>query len=268
METILQVMREFEEEESKRYERDVNSVREGEARLPMKCRYIVSINRADSSEVAMEHAKLAVDLVKEGNRYVVGLDLSGDPLKSTFKNFEPCFALAKNAGLKSSIHCGEIPCAVTLDEGNAATDFVFHEASDILAFRPDRLGHALLLTDAMFEELEKLPYKIPIECCPTSNVMTLELATHYEGDLVHGLRRHPRLGKWLDSDYPISISTDDPGIFNTDPTMELLLVAEAFRMEDPLRIVRLIVNAVEHIFESNSLKAEIQEAMINFMKAL
>lgn len=268
VETIIQVMQEFEVEELIRYERDMDSVKEGVVRLPMKCRYIVSINRAQSTDVAMEHAKLASDLVKEGNIYVVGLDLSGDPFKNTFKNLEPCFVLARNAGLKSSIHCGEIPCEAALNDDNLSTDISYQETNDILAFRPDRLGHALLLTDVMFEELEKLPEKIPIECCPTSNVMTLELATHYEGDLVHGLQRHPRLEKWLDSGYPISISTDDPGIFNTDPTMELLLVAEALQMKSPLRIVTLIVNAIDHIFESDSLKAEIREAMINFVKAL
>ena len=268
VETILNVMQKFEEKELKRYERDVNAGKEGGVRLPMKSRYIVSINRADSVEVAMEHAKLAIELVDEGNKYVVGLDLSGNPLSNTFKDLEPSFALAKNAGLKTSIHCGEIPCQATLGEKSTTVEFGHQEITDILAFQPDRLGHALLLTDAMFEELERLPKKIPIECCPTSNVMTLELATHYEGDLVHGLRRHPRLGTWLDGDYPISISTDDPGIFNTDPTMELLLVAEAFKMDNPSRIGTLMINSIDHIFESDFFKSDIREAIIKVVGTL
>jgi adenosine deaminase len=268
VETILNVMQKFEEKELKRYERDVNAGREGGVRLPMKSRYIVSINRAESVEVAMEHAKLAIQLLEEGNKYVVGLDLSGNPLANTFKDLEPSFVLAKNAGLKTSIHCGEIPCEPTLGENSSSVQFGHQEITDILAFQPDRLGHALLLTDANFEELEKLPNKIPIECCPTSNVMTLELATYYEGDLVHGLRRHPRLGTWLDGDYPISISTDDPGIFNTDSTKELLLVAEAFKMDNPTRLETLMINSIDHIFESDFFKSDIRETIVKFVTTL
>ena len=43
----------------------------------------------------------------------------------------------------------------------------------ILAFRPDRLGHALHLTAAQTDALHARP--IPIEICPTSNIMTLHL---------------------------------------------------------------------------------------------
>lgn len=144
----------------------------------------------------------------------------------------------------------------------------FQDTSDIIAFKPDRIGHALLLTDAMYDELESSTEKIPIESCPTSNVMTLELATHYEGDLVHGLRRHPRLKKWLDSDYPISISTDDPGIFNTNSTIELVLLVKAFQMEAPWQILSMVMNSIGHTFESNDFKVKLQEAMMNHIQKM
>ena len=86
VETILGVMDEFEQEERERYERelkdfDLDLHDDGIARLPMKARFIVSINRADSKEDAMEHAELAIQFSQQGNNKVVGVDLSGNPMK-------------------------------------------------------------------------------------------------------------------------------------------------------------------------------------------
>ena len=89
VETILDVMEEFEDAESKRYAHDHDREKNGKGsslvRLPMKARFIVSVNRADSIEDAMEHAKLAIELAKEGNKYVIGLDLSGNPMKVSYR---------------------------------------------------------------------------------------------------------------------------------------------------------------------------------------
>jgi adenosine deaminase len=106
-----------------------------------------------------------------------GLDLSGSPLKNSFTDLESCFRMAKDSGLKSSIHCGEIPCkkGVDIETDDELMEFSYRDTKKILDFEPDRLGHALLFTDEMYEALER-GKKIPSECCPTSNVMTLELA--------------------------------------------------------------------------------------------
>ena len=92
--------------------------------------------------------------------------------------------------------------------------------------------------------------RIPIECCPTSNVITLELALHHEGSLVDGLRSHPQLDRWLESEYPISINTDDSGLFCTNLTKELLLVAKACNLHERA-ITDIVSNSIEHIFDSS-----------------
>lgn len=263
IDTILKCMTDFEEQDQERYNKEMedmkhnaNASSQSLPRLPMTCRYIVSINRAESIEVAQEHTQLAMEYAKK-SKYVVGLDLSGSPLKNSFTDLEPCFRMAKDAGLKTSIHCGEIPCEKGVDNetDDALIEFSYRDTKKILDFEPDRLGHALLFTDEMYEALER-GKKIPIECCPTSNVMTLELATHYEGDLVHGLRRHPRLSKWLENDYPCSINTDDPGIFNTDSSLEFLLLVDAFGFQNPARIVSIVMDSIDHAFESDDFKAK------------
>lgn len=254
VDTIIEEMINFENNEKQRDDQN---------RLPLTPRFIVSINRSESIDDAMEHAKLAVDYKIEGNKYVVGLELSGDPHKNLFQNFEPAFKFAKDNGLCTAIHCGELPC-----EKEDINSLPHEDSIRILDFAPDRLGHALLLTESMFQHLESRDIKIPIESCPTSNVMTLELAKHFEGDLVHGLRRHPRLSQWISNEYPISISTDDPGIFNTDPISELMLLVEAFEMNEPWPLIRIVLDSISHSFESNEFKVILLEAFQQKIKSI
>ena len=117
------------------------------------------------------------------------------------------------------------------------------DTQSILQFRPDRLGHALLLSAADLVALEKLP--IPIELCPTSNMKTLGL---------HSLRAHPTMARLVRSrrslgreGYPVSISTDDSTVFGTTPSKELALCAEACDLT-PEEVVALAAAPLEHAF--------------------
>lgn len=149
--------------------------------------------------------------------------------------------------MKITIHCGEVPC----DDGYGST---FQEFKAILDFVPDRLGHALLLPTSLRSTLDTL--RIPVESCPTSNVMTLELATYVHGHIVKGLQRHPQLGHWLETGYPISISTDDCGVFHTNPTKELLLLALAWEV-DQATLRQIQINSVNDCFCSDEIKARL-----------
>ena len=94
--------------------------------------------------------------------------------------------------------------------------------------------------------------------------MTLELAhITKERDLIHGLRRHPRLLKWLETDYPCSINTDDPGIFNTDSSLEFLLLVDTFGFKNPSRIVSIVMDSIDHAFESDDFKANMKDLVVN-----
>lgn len=61
-----------------------------------------------------------------------------------------------------------------------------------------------------------------IEICPTSNLITLGLSSYAE---------HPYLRTWLDLQYPISINTDDRGIFDSSLTLQLLYVKDAMLLD-------------------------------------
>ena len=168
--------------------------------------------------------------------------------------FEAVFATARKAGLSISIHCGEVPMSEDDEITKNNNELVaYQEAVSIIQFKPERLGHALLLSNSLMDKLIKDP--IHIECCPTSNVMTLGLTTSssqdtggQRGNLLDGIKYHPQLGQWIHHQYPISINTDDSGIFSTTLTKEYILVMKGYSLSES-DLTRIIVNSVQHIFD-------------------
>lgn len=93
---------------------------------------IISINRRESIESAIENVDLAIKYAKMYSDIVCGVDLSGDPVCKTFADFEPMLRKAKNAELKLALHCGEIDDQTEIA---AMLDFGMH-----------RLGHGTFIT--------------------------------------------------------------------------------------------------------------------------
>jgi adenosine deaminase len=247
VEAILQVLNDFETREQQRYAQETIDKHDASVRLPMVCRFIVAVDRSQTQQDATENVDLAIDFIqKEGSRMVVGVDLGGNPTKQDFREFQPVFQKARDAGLQVTIHCAEVPCGN--DDSAHETQSIINareEAAAILEFRPDRLGHALLLSPSLQTTLDKL--RIPVETCPTSNVMTLELAKLADGDLIHALQQHPALHHWLRTNHPLAIGTDDPGVFDTTATKELLLIAAACKV-DQRRLASLVLDSMDYAF--------------------
>ena len=184
VETIVQVMQEVEDEEEERY-RQESKANKDNVRLPIQCRFIVSVDRSQSIQQAAENVDLAIALHATENSLVVGMGLGGNPTQQDVATFRPHLQRAREAGLLINVDCAEVPC----DEKHPAA---YKEAQDILDFAPDRLGHALLLPASLQTKL----LRIPNETCPTSNVMTLELNRHVNGahlTLLQGLAQHDNL---------------------------------------------------------------------------
>jgi adenosine deaminase len=285
VETILEILQEFNEKEEQRYQNELQQQQQNQTtttRLPMVCKFLVSVDRSQSILEATENIDLAILLLRNssfGNE-VVGVDLGGDPTSALpFEDFQPLFQKARNAGLKVTIHCAEIPCdpPQTGDEEEVdthpAAPLLFREAESILEFRPDRIGHGVLLPSVLLQKLRTL--QIPVETCPTSNVMTLQLHHHHpnnnnnnnntidddqsnHGHLVHGLRQHKTLQHWLQESHPLAVSTDDPGVFDTSPTQELWLLRSAFQLSRQ-HMIQLATNAIRFAFCDETTKQIISE---------
>mmetsp|Transcript_11295 Transcript_11295/g.36108 ORF Transcript_11295/g.36108 Transcript_11295/m.36108 type:complete len:383 (+) Transcript_11295:86-1234(+) len=197
---------------------------------PMTTRLLLSIDRTGGLDKAMETVELAARLRAEppsgADKYIVGLDFSGNPTRGTFADYVPAFEAAREAGLKVAAHAAEV-------------DHPADNAS-ILRFRPERLGHALLLSASDVASLRASP--IPIELCPTSNLKTLKLRS---------MRDHPTMGVWLAEGYPVSISTDDSSVFGTSSSKELALVAEALGLAAH-QVVQLALAPLQHTFDAST----------------
>jgi adenosine deaminase len=70
-------------------------------------RLILSIDRRETTEAAIETVRLAFDMRQEGCE-IVGIDLSGDPAIGEWKTFLPALTLAREMGLPLALHCGEV----------------------------------------------------------------------------------------------------------------------------------------------------------------
>ncbi|KAK9084863.1 hypothetical protein Sjap_025274 [Stephania japonica] len=198
-------------------------------------RLLLSIDRRETGEAAMETVKLALEMKDLG---VVGVDLSGNPAVGEWDTFLPALNFAREHGLPIVLHCGELPDRLG-------------EVREMLNFYPQRIGHAIFLDDEQWRLL-KLS-KIPVEICLTSNVLTGCVTTindHHFIDLYN-------------SNHPLLLCTDDPGVFSTSLSREYFLASSAFGLgrEEMFEMGRM---GIDYIFADERVKKELREIFSSF----
>lgn len=194
---------------------------EAAARGEIDVRLVLSVNRRRPAGEARETLRLAREFAGRG---VVGVEVSGDPSGGpSFGSFAPLLGEARACGLGTSVHVGEV--WRPRDTREVCVDF-----------RPDRLGHAVLLEPDVRRALERAP--IPVEVCPTSNVRTVPGLS---------LSSHP-FGVWEAAGYPLAVCTDDPGVFGVTLSGEYRALAAAHGLS-AARCVALAEGAADHIFD-------------------
>jgi adenosine deaminase len=117
----------------------------------METHLILSVNRRCTAAEAMEVVELAIEFG------VVGVDLCGNPVRGEVKEFKEAFARAKSAGLKLTLHFGEVAVPAAPDE-----------LETLLSFQPDRLGHVVHVASEIQSEI--IRQGIAVELCLTCNV--------------------------------------------------------------------------------------------------
>ncbi|EER01147.1 adenosine deaminase, putative [Perkinsus marinus ATCC 50983] len=139
----------------------------------MDIRLILGIDRAGTIKAAEEIVKLAIAWRARRPDLFVGMDVAGNPIKGDTRDFIPLLERARCHGLKITAHVAEVP---NRDD----------ETDAVLSFQPDRLGHALWVSEKQKDTI--VDKNIGIEICPTSNKCTLQLKS---------LSQHPYMQTWL-----------------------------------------------------------------------
>ncbi|MGH3260855.1 MAG: adenosine deaminase [Trebonia sp.] len=163
---------------------------------------------------AAQTAEFAIGYHPEGT---VGLGLAGPERGVRRADYASAFDRAREAGLHSVPHAGE-----TVGPGEVW--------SAVRELGAERIGHGIgaAADPALLDHLAE--HTITLEVCPTSNLRTGAVAS---------LAEHP-LPTLLAADVPVTLATDDPGMFDTDLNAEYLLCHTQFGLDlsDLARLAR------------------------------
>ncbi|CAD6222739.1 unnamed protein product [Miscanthus lutarioriparius] len=201
-------------------------------------RLLLSIDRRETTSAAMDTVNLAMEMKDQG---VIGIDLSGNPVVGEWETYLPALQHAKNLGIPITIHCGEVANR--------------KEIQAVLDFFPQRLGHVCCLNDVEWEKLKSL--MIPVEICLTSNVMTggaPSLELHHFADLYN-------------AKHPLSLCTDDSGLFSTSLSNEYYLVATTFGLSKS-ELFQQAQDAAQFVFADDVVKKSLKEVFKHAEKRL
>jgi aminodeoxyfutalosine deaminase len=178
---------------------------EAQKQWPVEVWWNLDAIRQFGPDHVMEVAKIASRYAGDG---VISFGIGGDELGGPALPFRDAYRYARDAGLRLTAHAGETDGPESI---RAA-----------LAIGAERIGHGIRAADDVDLMRRLCDQQIPLEVCITSNVRTGAVAS---------LRAHP-LRKLFDAGVPITLSTDDPGVFETDLSREFGIARDVFGFSD------------------------------------
>jgi adenosine deaminase len=146
---------------------------------------------------------------------VIGIGMGGDESSHPTSAFAVAYREAKRKDLRTVVHAGEF-------DGPRSV----WEAIEILEV--DRIGHGVRSVEDV-QLVEQLARRgIPLECCPTSNVVT---------GVVSSWENHPIAALHRDG-ATVTVNSDDPALFKTSigHEWEVLITRLGLRPQEVLRI--------------------------------
>jgi aminodeoxyfutalosine deaminase len=192
-----------------------------ETRWGIRIQWIFDAIRQFGEEPAQEVLKWA-RLFRD--RGVVGFGIGGDELQAPADRFAKVYREARESGLRLTAHAGE----------SGGSESVVQAVTLLGA---ERIGHGLAAAadERAMELLAEC--QIPLEVCISSNVSTGVLRNFHD----HPLRRLMAAG------IPITLNSDDPGLFGTTLEHEIVLAALHFGLKRE-EIVQFCRNAIQYSF--------------------
>ena len=175
--------------------------REAHKEWPVEIWWNLDAIRQYGPDHVMEVARLAANYVGDG---AISFGIGGDEVGGPALPLRDAFTYAKDAGLRLTAHAGE-----------TAGPESIRAALEIGA---ERIGHGIRAVDDPDLMRRLREERIPLEVCITSNVKT---------GAVTSLGAHP-VRRLFDAGVPITLNTDDPGVFETDMAREFGLAGDVF----------------------------------------
>jgi adenosine deaminase len=176
-------------------------------------RWILDCVRQFEPELAQRTAELAEEFCDEG---VVGLGLGGDEKSLEMEQYQEIFAWARAHRLYIHVHAGEIGDVQQVWDA-------------LLVLGANRIGHGIQAArdSKLMDYLRQ--HAIGLDVCLTSNLMT---------GAWKPISDNP-FGLLYQRGVPVSLNTDDPGLFQTTLTEEFQKAVHFFPLtqEDVHRIV-------------------------------
>ncbi len=175
-------------------------------RLGVEVGLMITVDRTESVADANELARLAAAFAGRG---VVSLGLANDERGNPAERYEEAFRIAKDAGLLSTPHAGELAGP---DQIEAALD----------ALGADRILHGVTAVQSP-ELMARLARDgICLDVCPTSNLLL---------SVIDEIDAHP-LRQLLDAGVRCSINADDPILFGPNILAEYQLARDVLALTD------------------------------------
>lgn len=166
---------------------------------PAMSKLLLSIDRRMDSATALSVVDLAL---ANRDRGVVGIDLSGNPTLGDWSTWLPALDRARAADLPVVLHWAEVEAP--------------EEVKTMLDWAPARLGHGCTAPAGGFMN-PLIESKVPLEICLTSNLRT---------NSVPDVESH-HLSELLAANHPLTLCTDDRGVFGTTLTREYAMAMSA-----------------------------------------
>jgi adenosine deaminase len=214
----------------------------------LRLQWIFDCVRQFGSGPAMQAARIAVELREEG---VIAFGIGGDELAVPAAEFRSVFDFAAAGGLRRLAHAGEIGGPESV-----------RDALELLG--AERIGHGIAVSRDPALAYIMREQSIPLEICPTSNLRTGALARQIGRDEAD-FRHHP-LPDLFRAGVPLSISTDDPAMFQTNLQQEYLALLQMGLT--PQELVRVAAAGFEGAFLPPAEKAAYLDTFQNRAAAL
>jgi adenosine deaminase len=206
------------------------AAREVEATAAITMKLILDGPRNFGKEVVKEVFEMAA---RDKTGRVIGVGLGGDEKNYPAKWYADEFKYAQAEGLATVAHAGETAGEQSMLDA-------------IMYLNPSRLGHCLGIPRS--SRLEQLIFSrgITLDLCPWSNVAT---------GVIDSIEKHP-MYDYLRRGYPITLNSDDPGMFGNRLLKEYKTMADLHPVSID-QLGTLAKNAVNGAFLSNGRKLEL-----------